>query len=993
MLLSLRCSIVAISLALTASIASGVDVPYGVPQKTWDIQFGHHRGRIQVSQPADAARVHLPWRRRDHDAASKNILVVDATTCQRVRNVVRIEVNREYADLVFQPKTVPGEYYVYYLPYIVQTGCGGYSGGYLPAENTADAEWVKRNHVKADELANGDWRRLPEAKVLEFQARTDFDSFYPMEVVATAQEVKTFRAQHAAEPYLLFPEDRRLPIRMRDDLPKRWIDRGPARTFAGEAQRNEYYAWQIGLYASKQPLDDLQVTFSDLQPATGGKPIPGTALKCFNLGGVDAYGKPFQKKLDVAQGKVQPLWIGVDVPADVPAGAYRGVVAIHPQNGPSAEVSFSLTIRPEVLADRGDSELWRHSRLRWLDSTLGIDDDVVAPYTPLTINDRTIGCLGRDVRFGDDGLPQNIRSGDHQVLAAPMRFVLEGDAGPLALTGGNPKITKRTPGTVVWESQSTGGSVSLDCRATMEFDGRLQYELAVRANKAIALKDIRLELPLNRDAATYMIGMGRPGGYRPKSYAWKWGGPQDSFWIGGVHAGVHCELRGATYCGPLLSGYCPAPPSSWHNEGRGGCSIAEPDASRVLAQAHSGKRTLAAGQTIVFEFALLITPVKPLDTAKHFRERYYHGFPAATPDDRSSRDINIINIHHGNEANPYINYPFAAVPQMSAFINTWQQRGKKVKIYYTVREVSDYVTELWALRSLGAEVLSSGPGGGFPWMREHLADDYVVSWYQPLGDGLVDASVGTAGESRWCNYYVQGLEWLTKNLRIDGLYLDDVSYDRRILKRIRKVLDRNRPGSMIDLHSNACVVGSANQYAEFFPYLDRLWFGESVNYEAMSPDAWLVEVSGIPFGLMGDMLQNGGNPWRGMVYGMTNRLPWPSGPIAEPRPIWKLWDEFGIADSKMIGYWEKNCPVKTDNKDVLATAYVRDDKTLVAIASWAPQPVTCRLSFDCKTLRLDLAKAKLSATAIENFQPMAEFHPDDHIPIQPGRGWLLVVQK
>jgi len=35
-----------------------------------------------------------------------------------------------------------------------------------------------------------------------------------------------------------------------------------------------------------------------------------------------------------------------------------------------------------------------------------------------------------------------------------------------------------------------------------------------------------------------------------------------------------------------------------------------------------------------------------------------------------------------------------------------------------------------------------------------------------------------------------------------------------------------------------------------------------------------IPFSGIPFSLMGEMLQDGGTPWRGMVYGMTNRLPW-----------------------------------------------------------------------------------------------------------------------
>ena len=106
-------------------------------------------------------------------------------------------------------------------------------------------------------------------------------------------------------------------------------------------------------------------------------------------------------------------------------------------------------------------------------------------------------------------------------------------------------------------------------------------------------------------------------------------------------------------------------------------------------------------------------------------------------------------------------------------------------------------------------------------------------------------------------------------------------------------------------------------YMEHFPYVNRLWFGEYFDYENNSPDFFLTEVSGIPFGLMGEMLEKGGNPWRGMIYGMTNRMPWSDN--ADPRPIWKVWDDFGMQGTKMFGYWSPNCPVKTDNPDVLAT--------------------------------------------------------------------------
>ena len=66
---------------------------------------------------------------------------------------------------------------------------------------------------------------------------------------------------------------------------------------------------------------------------------------------------------------------------------------------------------------------------------------------------------------------------------------------------------------------------------------------------------------------------------------------------------------------------------------------------------------------------------------------------------------------------------------------------------------------------------------------------------------------------------------------------------------------------------------------------------------------------------MGEMLQDGGNPWRGMIYGMTNRMPWTR--EADPRAIWKVWDEFGMQGTNMIGYWSSNCPVKTNNQKVI----------------------------------------------------------------------------
>jgi hypothetical protein len=143
---------------------------------------------------------------------------------------------------------------------------------------------------------------------------------------------------------------------------------------------------------------------------------------------------------------------------------------------------------------------------------------------------------------------------------------------------------------------------------------------------------------------------------------------------------------------------------------------------------------------------------------------------------------------------------------------------------------------------------------------------------------------------------------------------------------------------------------SANLYLEHFPYIDRLWFGEYFDYDE-PPAYWLVEMSGIPFGLMGEMLQDGGNPWRGMLFGMTSRLPW----AGDPTSIWKVWDDFQMHKAEMYGFWAPSCPIKTDHPDVLATAYVRPKEVLIAVGSWAKEDVRVRLEVGWAALGLDPA--------------------------------------
>ena len=970
------------------------DELYGVG--IWNADsLGNHRVIVSVDKPADAVLATIDWRRRDLNPEAKNLIVVDAATGERITNVCRFTIDRERGEVVFQPQTVPGEYYIYYLKNVM-SGSPYYPTVNYPAfENTASADWVKKNKLSGKKAP-----ALPAAKVVQFQAINELNSFYPMEVIATSNETARLLKEHPGEKYILFTEDRKFPIRMTTDIPYKWIADNRHDFFYGQADKGEYYVFQLGVWAARSNVENLHVDFSALTNKATGEQIPASSFTCFNTEGTDVTGTVFEKNCSVDKGKVQALWVGTQLPEHLSAGTYQGTVTVSAANAESKTVQVSLNVSENVIANHGDNEPWRHSRLRWLNSQIGFDDEVIAPYTPLVMKDKTISCLGREIKLSDLGLPEHITSyfketmtgigtNGRSVLAAPMELAADGGAWENL----NFEITKHKQGAIAWKALNQNSRFLMDLEGEMESDGNIAYKVTLVAREDASVEDVALRTHLASGVGRYMMGLGEKGGYCPNDLRWKWDVEknQDAVWVGDVNAGIQIRLYDNKYERPLNTNfYHQIPlhmPVSWCNAGNGGIDIHNAaDGTRI--NAYSGKRSVKKGDRLYYYFNLALTPFRPIDTDKQWRERYHHNYEFL--DGIQKRGANVINIHHANAINPFINYPFLRTKEMKAYIDGAHARDMKVKIYNTVRELSNSCVEMFALRSLGNEIFSEGPGGGFSWLQEHLDQNYIGAWFVP---GLKDAAIVNSGISRWHNYYLEGLDWLMKNVGIDGLYIDDLAFDRMTMKRIRKVMNRTNPGAMIDLHSanqynpKDGFANSANLYLEHFPYLDRLWFGEYFNYD-FPPEFWLVEVSGIPYGLMGEMLEGGGNPWRGMLYGMTGRSP-----RVDNGPLWKLWDSFGMQNSEMIGYWVKDNPVKTGSEKTLATVYSHmGDKALISLATWEDTDAKVKLSIDWAKLGLDPSKVTLHAPAIENFQQETTWKPSDEIVVPKGKGLLIIAK-
>ena len=138
------------------------------------------------------------------------------------------------------------------------------------------------------------------------------------------------------------------------------------------------------------------------------------------------------------------------------------------------------------------------------------------------------------------------------------------------------------------------------------------------------------------------------------------------------------------------------------------------------------------------------------------------------------------------------------------------------------------------------------------------------------------------------------------------------------------------------------------------------------------------------------MLQNDGNAWRGMLVGMTRRSASPRG--SDARPLWRLWDNFGIEQAERTSWWVRDAPAQTGRDEVLASSYVRHDKTLIVLTSWAPQATTLKRQIDRKALGLKPDKATVKAPVMAGFQPAAAFKPGDAIPVDPGEGCLQILE-
>lgn len=743
----------------------------------------------------------------------------------------------------------------------------------------------------------------------------------------------------------IYQKDRKTPVQLFDD-PAELRGLASGTDFSFEVMREEYFVVQLLLC---ECVGDYRITASGMEGRT----------TVYNTQGIDKFGRAFAQRFHAAAGQINPIYIGFDF-SGLPAGEYAAQIHL---DGPEQEtVTLRFTVTQAAVHNHGYDELWRLSRLNWLNSTRAQDHTVVPPFRPVETDGKTIQLLGRRIQLGDDLQIQQVYSyfdecvtlADQvqlELLRDPASFVIDGEI----FTFSTPTVENLGDCALI---TVTGESAQLIVQTRLEVrcEGKLEYWITLTP-KADFQAGVTLSFPYHQKAALYNMGLGKRGGYFADVKTGWDGLRHDCLYTGTVNCGAMIRLKDANYRTPLVNVYYKnlpirIPADTWDNHGVGTiASVSTQEGADFTAE--TGIFHFRQGEKYVFRYEVFLTPFKPVDYQKHYATRYYQSYHVGDREYKHLRraekvHLNYFNVHHGNSLHPYINYPFIEIERLKKFIHAAAQKGIGIKLYYTAREMSNHTAELFCYKALGNEIIFQKKGQGLDtftdrtWLRKYFGENIIPAWQVHYRSGPHkgddDIAFIIQPDSRIENYYIEGLQWLVDHLGIKGIYIDDTSLDDVTLRRARKILDP--AGGLIDMHmwnheeERAGDCACMNIYTHILPFVDSLWIGEGFDCRRLPPDYIFTEVSGLMYGNMSEMLEGGGDLYAGMLYGMANRYGWH---VFNTDKIYKIWDSFGIQNARMLGYWHSECPIHTDCPDVLVTVYERENAWLIAAYNFANQ--------------------------------------------------------
>jgi len=926
---------------------------------------------------ADVVRGEVEWRRSSLSVRMKGLKLISADTGEPITDARVVKYDQEGAVIDFRPAAGPGVYHLYY-------------GAHEPACFDPSEAWLAVTEAAQPSLADA----------LRIEARCDIDAFDEMELIALPGEVAALLERYPDEPYLVFPEDRDRSIKLQFEIPVSWALDGPKDEFILSADRHEYRVFQLGVWACRAGLRGIKVDFTDLCSPDGAVAIPAEGLQCLTLESRirSRYIAKPKGPFPVPKGEVRAVWCGIDIPKDTTAGEYHGVVTIRPVGDAEASetsVRLRLVVSDVLVPERGDHDRRRLSRLRWVESDVGLSDEVFPPYEPLRVSAeaRGISTWGHTFSLDASGLPAQLRVAAEEVLATPIALTCNAERQELRWNDAALAITAAAPGYVEWETEATDLGIQRRVRGRIEYDGSAVNTIELRSadGAPCTIRNLVLTVPWAKEHAALATGMGyqgrRTGGRSWRSIGRSASGPSPMVWMGSVDAGL---------------GFTTWDMAPWDDASRPDAATITEEENAVVLRLNLGTHTVEGGKAWHMQFALLPTPVKPLDE-RHWQFRYAHrggGFwptDSDTPqsyleddckrlDEIEALGVRRLNLH--DWWGPAFNYPWQwdGPDNLARLATEAHKRRLFVKVYNSGRELSAFAPEFWFLVYEGtgwrfADGVNPNPtlSQQHAWKENHLPDAFGPGWPRCHRDLGNEVTIPVSNHTRNGNFYLESMRYMTRFFGTDGAYWDGADGPtlghREMAKRLWVMFRQTNPNATVDVHhGHPLTTPPTALHMLCFPFIDSLWHGEGFDYDRLDPWAWLVEVAAIPFNVPSEMLTGFEYPGRGMLFGIWPRYGWGGEPDYVPK-LWQFFDQFGIEETTMLGWWLEPLGmgrngVTVDRYATHVTAFKHPTNgVLLAIATWhTPFPHWMGATFDVSLLLdrqvLGLPEGPLAATDI-----------------------------
>jgi hypothetical protein len=176
-----------------------------------------------------------------------------------------------------------------------------------------------------------------------------------------------------------------------------------------------------------------------------------------------------------------------------------------PQLKPGTYDAQAILTPTGCTAVEGPSRSFVHGVFGWEGNTLGESDDVIPPFTPLTIAGRHVAVVGRDHVMNDVGLFDQVESAGEPILKGPATFrvtIAGREEHPLPL---HPiELTSEAPGRVRFTADWQAGPLRARINGHYEMDGLVRMDMALSGNAALRLDRLDLVLPFRSDQASLM---------------------------------------------------------------------------------------------------------------------------------------------------------------------------------------------------------------------------------------------------------------------------------------------------------------------------------------------------------------------------------------------------------------------------------------------------------------------------------------------------------